>query len=369
MPSDQDAPYSGSFSDGQSAASLDVTVHLEKSGLDIIDKDGSRLALWAWDDLRLAEPASRTRPIRLSNRELPGARLTIYEPAAFAILRTQARYLSREPLNRSRVYVIAGTGAACIAVILFFVFGLPRLGPPVASLIPVSWETPVGESTASLVNQLFAGGRPWCSNEAGMAAVAKLAGKLSASRASLYDVRVDIADSPMVNALALPGGRIILFRGLIEKAGAPDEVAGVLAHEMAHVQKRHPTVGMIHAVGWSALLSAFTGGASLSTEAAARLAAHLATSAYTRDLEAEADANATAMLVTSGIGTEGLARFFRSVQTLEKSGLSLPAYLSTHPQTGDRIAAIEREAGHAHTPALTDAEWKALQAICKRSGE
>jgi len=139
----------------------------------------------------------------------------------------------------------------------------------------------------------------------------------------------------------------------------------VLAHEMAHVHRRHPTLGMINSVGWSALLSAFTGGASLSNEAVARVAAHLATSAYTRELEAEADDGAVTMLNTSGIGSAGLARFFKSVQEREGKGPTFPAYLSTHPQTDERIAAIEKKAARIAAPALSDADWKALKAICR----
>jgi predicted Zn-dependent protease len=157
----------------------------------------------------------------------------------------------------------------------------------------------------------------------------------------------------------------VIFRGLIERARSADEVAGVLAHEMAHVVRRHPTQGMIASLGWSALLSVFTGGASLSNEATARLAAHLATSAYGRELEAEADEGALAMLNAAGIGSAGLASFFRSMERQEKAGIQLPEYLSTHPQTNKRIEAVTKGAATARKPALSDVEWKSLKAICR----
>jgi predicted Zn-dependent protease len=189
--------------------------------------------------------------------------------------------------------------------------------------------------------------------------------QLAATVETPYHIRVNVADSGIVNALATPGGRIIVFRGLIDRAKSADEVAGVLAHEIAHVVRRHPTQGMIASIGWSALLSVFTGGASLSSDAATRLAAHFATSAYSRDLEAEADEGALAMLAASGIGSAGLASFFRSMEKEEKAGLGLPEYLSTHPETGKRTEAAEKAAIPARRRALTQKEWQALKAICR----
>ena len=365
MPSDPATGYHAHYNDGQSAASLAVFVHVGEPGLVVAGAEGSVLDRWDWDDVMIFEPVRASRPIRLSNRARAGARLTIEDPAAIVALRAHARYLTREPFDRGRIYRVAGIAGACVAAVLFFAYGLPWIARPAASLVPVSWEEPVGESTVNLVNQLFAKGRPLCGDEAGAAALQKLTRKLGDTIDTPYTIRVDVADSDLVNALAAPGGRIILFRGLIDKASAPDEVAGVLAHEMAHVHHRHPTLGMINTIGWSAMMSAFTGGASLSSAAVARLAAHLATSAYTRDLEAEADAGATAMLNASGIGSAGLAAFFRSIQERESEGLSLPAYLSTHPETGERIAAIEAKQSRAAAPALSDSDWKALKAICR----
>lgn len=369
MPSEPGASYDAQYNDGQTAASRHVFVCATASGLDIADDGGGAVDCWLWDDLRLTEPAAASRPIRLANRTKAGARLTIDDPAALAPLRAHARYLNRDPIDRARVRLIAGIVGAGIAVVLFFIYGLPWIARPLAALVPVAWEEPVGESTAALINKLFARGRPFCDAKTGVAALNKLSRKLSSTINMPYDIRVDVADSDMVNALAVPGGRIVVFRGLIDRASAPDEVAGVLAHEMAHVQNRHPTLGMINTVGWSALLSAFTGGASLSSEAIARLAAHLATSAYTRDLEAQADDGAIAMLTASGIGSDGLARFFKSIREMEDKGVHLPEYLSTHPETRERIAAIESKGSQATAPALSKTEWHALRTICRKPAD
>jgi Peptidase family M48 len=368
MPSEPAARYDAHYSDGRTAASRPVSVLVEKSCLTITAEEGGEIDRWWWPDVRLAEPPAPSRPIRLATRMMAGARLTIDDPGALAALRAHARYLHRDPVDNRRLLQIGGIVASCIAVVLFFVYGLPRIARPLASLVPVAWEEPVGDSTVAIVNKLFAGGRYFCGDTKGLKALEKLTEKLTDTIETPYHIRVDVADSEMVNALAVPGGRIIVFRGLIDKAGSPDEVAGVLAHEMAHLQNRHPTLGMINTVGWSALLSAFTGGASLSSEATARFAGHLATSAYTRDLETEADDGAIAMLAASGIGSDGLARFFTSFRKMEDKSGHMPEYLSTHPDTAGRIATIERKGSHARSPALSDADWRALKTICPEAG-
>jgi len=359
--------YRASYNDGETASALAAMVRLEETGLVIVGDASTVIARWGWDDLRFSEPVAASRPIRLSCRANPGARLTIEDHSILERLRPKARYLSRDPFTRARACRLLAIVGLCAGIALFFVYGLPWLARPAASLVPVAWEEPVGESTVELVNKLFANGRPLCSNAKGVVALNALTAKLGNTIETPYDIRVDVADSPIVNALATPGGRIVLFLGLIDKAASADEVAGVLAHEMAHVLHRHPTQGMINSVGWASLMSVFTGGASLSNEAVARLAAHLATSAYTRDLESEADDGAAEMLAKSGIGNAGLANFFRSIQAQEIEGLSLPAYLSSHPETGDRIAAIEARKSDATAPALSKADWSALRDICGKA--
>lgn len=357
--------FSAQYSDGQTASSVAVQAAMEEAGLTITGEDGSALDRWAWEDVRLAEPASPSRPIRLANRSREGARLAIDDPGALSVLKTHAPYLSRDPFDHARIRTIASITAICVAIVLFFVYGLPLVAKPIAALIPVAWEEKVGDNTIKIINKLFAGDRALCRNESGATALTAMADKLRATVETPYTIRVDVADSPVVNALATPGGRVLIFRGLIAKAKSPDEVAGVLAHEMAHVVNRHPTQGMINSLGWSSLMSVFTGGASLSSEAMARLAAHLATSAYTRDLEAEADDHAVAMVTDAGIGTDGLANFFRTLQKEEAKGVTLPDYLSSHPATAARIETIEAKASAAKAPTLSDAEWQALRKICE----
>ncbi len=364
MPSDTAAVYSGQYSDGQSASVIAVSVVAGQDGLRIATPEGEPISVWSWDQVGLVEKVSKGRPIRLLNRAINGARLTFDYPAVLPILESMAPNLAHAPFGRKQIRTIAlsvGIGAAAIG---FLVFGLPLVAKPLAKLVPVAWEEQVGDDTIDVVNRMFAGGKKSCTGTKGLKALNDLAQRLLAGTETPYRVRVSVANADMVNAFAVPGGRVVLFRGLIDKAKSADEVAGVLAHELAHVIYRHPTQGMITSVGWSAILSAFTGGASFSSEVVAQVAAHLATSAYSRELEAEADREGVAMLNRTGIGGDGLVKFFELIQKLEKKGISLPKYLSSHPLTGSRIAAIQKLSKPAAATALTEAEWRTVQNIC-----
>lgn len=364
MPSDAATPYSGQYSDGQSASVIPVSVITGQDGLRIDTPDGKTIADWPWDQVGLVEKTTEGRPIRLLNRSVNGARLTFDYPAILPVLESYAPNLARAPFGRKQIRTIALSVGIGAAVVGFLVFGLPIIAKPLAKLVPIAWEEQVGDDTIDVVNRMFAGGKKSCTGKKGLKALNDLAQRLLAGTDTPYQVRVSVSNAGMVNAFAVPGGRVVLFRGLIDKANSADEVAGVLAHELAHVVYRHPTQGMITSVGWSAILSAFTGGASFSSEVMAQVAAHLATSAYSRDLEAEADREGVAMLNRTGIGGEGLIKFFELIQTLEKKGISLPKYLSSHPLTGSRIAAIQKLSKPAAATALTKTEWRTVQNIC-----
>jgi Zn-dependent protease with chaperone function len=359
MPTD----YPAQFNDGKTAASHAVTARPETNGLAILKADGTIVTRWPWRKVRLVEAVTPGRPIRLSNRDDPAENLAISDTSILPILQAFAPYLKRDPFDRQRILTIASIAGAIALMVVIFVYGPPLLAKPLAKLIPVAWEDDIGRQTANLVHRMFANGKT-CDGAAGVATLEKLTARLAKVTGTPYELRLTVADTPVVNALALPGGRIILFRGLIEKAESAEEVTGVLAHELAHVTLRHPTQGLIVSVGWTAMLSALTGGASGSSDAVAQVASELATSAYSRDVEAAADAEGVAILERAGIDSLGLIGFFNMIKKLEENGVSMPAFFSSHPLTDNRIAAIKAASSGKGGPAMSKAEWAAVQKMC-----
>lgn len=191
------------------------------------------------------------------------------------------------------------------------------------------------------------------------AAVAHLGRELS--QGSSYRWRWFVAEDSTVNAFAAPGGVVVVNTGLIAAAGDAGELAGVLAHEIAHVEQRHSLQGMAKTAGLGVLLSLVLG--DWSGSAAGGWAGRLAELKFSRDAEMEADARAVRTLHDAGLSPRPMARFFGRLAENESRlpGLSL---LSTHPASADRMAALEKQI--AQLPARTyrppPVDWNAVRA-------
>lgn len=179
-----------------------------------------------------------------------------------------------------------------------------------------------------------------------------------------FEFRVLVVESEQLNAYALPGGQIVVYTGLLRAAEHPREVAGVLAHEMAHVTRRHGMRNMAHQVGLVIGLQLLLGDASGWTAMAAEAAAMAKSNGYSRTQEADADAEGTRMLVAAGLDPEGLVEFFQRLQGVPGSELSgAMTWLSTHPDHASRISHV-REVAAAQpktSPRPLESDWGALK--------
>jgi predicted Zn-dependent protease len=232
----------------------------------------------------------------------------------------------------------------------------------IAPLVPLAWEEVLGDAVLAAVVPDLAGRAERCVEPAGVAALSMLTDRLALATAGSYRFRVVAVRAAMVNALALPGGRIVVFDGLIEAAESPDEIAGVLAHEIAHSMHRHPTQAVLRALGIEVLLKVAAGGSDL-LEGAGRAAAFLAQMSYSREAEAEADAGAAEILTAAGISSGGLASFFRRLAE-KRTDKHLPTYLDSHPPLEERAvrAATSTRAGDR---GLDEDRWSDLRGICR----
>ena len=153
-----------------------------------------------------------------------------------------------------------------------------------------------------------------------------------------YEFQFMVATSEDVNAFALPGGFVVVNRGLLAAAESGEEVAAVLAHELSHVTLRHSTKRLAGRLGASAALALILGMVDLG--APAYTLAHLSGLGYERDQEREADDVGQSLLMRAGISPIGMATFFeRSSDSLQP-----PEIVSTHPDPGDRAQRARRAA-------------------------
>ncbi len=157
-----------------------------------------------------------------------------------------------------------------------------------------------------------------------------------------------VVEDPAVNAFSLPGGYVFVNTGLLDFTRNDDELAGVLAHELAHVECRHSMKAILRSVGMTAVVAALgTGGAnSFNHEAITRMAGFsilLLQLGYSRDAEYQADKLGVHIMRQAGFSKDRYLAFWHRDQRLEGAGKNgqFFEFFSTHPATSDRIKRIE----------------------------
>ncbi len=257
-------------------------------------------------------------------------------------------WIDRLGIGRATI-AFAAVSAAVIAVVLL----TPQW---LAPLIPASVEQSMGDA---LVGDF--GGR-FCHTKKGSAALDKLVRSLDANPESL---QVEVAKIDMLNAVALPGNKIILFDGLVKQAKSPDEVAGVLAHEIGHVRERHVMQALLRQMGLAVVLGGMdgTGGSMLSGALSV---------SYTRGSERAADKHSMKVLSNASVSPIATADFFERLAKLSGEGdgkgklTAMTGYISSHPLSTERKKAFENSIvkGKNYKPSLSPVEWTELKTMC-----
>lgn len=160
---------------------------------------------------------------------------------------------------------------------------------------------------------------------------------------------IKVIDSDEVNAFALPGGFFYVNSGLILAADEESELAGVMAHEIAHVAARHATRQMTRAQ-WLNLgsipLIFVGGGIGYAIRSVAGLAVPMTFLSFSRSFESEADYLGLQYMYKAGYDPNAFVQFFEKLQAREKKKPgTLAKAFSTHPQTPDRISRSQEEIG------------------------
>jgi Zn-dependent protease with chaperone function len=358
------------YFDGTSSARNVVVVEAGATGLRIMDAHRRALDEWPYTELR--RQSAPDGMLRLGRRgETLLARLEIRDPQLAAAIEDRADTLDRGGAaeRRLRRKIVALSFAAGVSLIATAIFGLPVLASRLIPFVPLSVERKLGDAVdreirASLDTQHLGAGFE-CGNgageTAGRAALDKLVGELEAAAALPFPLRVEVVRRAEPNAMALPGGRVYVNDGLIAQAQTPDELAGVLAHEIGHVARRDGTRTVLQTAGLSFLfgmmLGDFVGGGAVIIAARTVLK-----SSYSRRVEAAADAYSVDLMQRASGDPHALGSILSRIVADKNHGIKI---LLDHPETKDRISAIDAVAVTGPTTPLLDAaDWSALKQIC-----
>jgi Zn-dependent protease with chaperone function len=348
------------FYDGTSSRRHFVQLAL-KDRLEI-SENGTILAAWPFADIRRADTAVGI--LRLSCVSAPSlARLELRDSVLGAILISHCPHLHDNAPGRHGVGAIVGWSlAATLSIAAVIWFGLPYAADRLAPLVPNALERRIGDAAEGQIRVMF-GGKPCNANAAGRTAFFKLMRKLSTAAGIETAVRAEVLDTPIPNAFALPGGKVYLFNGLLAKANNPDEIAGVVAHELGHVRHRDNTRNMIYSGGTSFLVGLLFGDVT-GSGALVFASRSLITASYSREAEQNADDFSISVMRKLGRPTRPMGDLiFRITGNQGDKTLSI---LANHPLTEDRLKHLSDEDRPASgPPLLTDQEWTALKAVCK----
>lgn len=347
-----DEPLCGDLYDGLSARRYPVEVTFGEGGLALAGEDFADHVPWGtvlWID-------SLPEAILLGRKDRPGWRLRLGHDLPAELLKRLpqplqfGRWIDRFGLRKSLV--------CCAAVSGLIVFAAINTPSWLGRRIPISWETGMSDDG---VEDLSAN---TCHTPASDAALAQLVSKLDIDEGSgdQPSVRVELIKFNYVNAVALPGGRVLVFDGLVKQIGSPDALAGVIGHEIGHVRERHVMQAMLREFGISMVLSGFRSGM---TNTLGRMTALR----YSREAETEADNWARARLAQASISPRPIANFFdNSSEIGSYASYAMAAYLSSHPDPTDRSKAFRASyrADLNYRPALDAEQFDAIRYACEK---
>ena len=247
--------------------------------------------------------------------------------------------------------------AMLVGLVLFLWFGSDLLVDIAVDRIPVEWEQKLGESAYRdfLIHQQVLKEVP------AVEAINEITRRLTEQISdNPYKFEISVVKSEVVNAFALPGGYVVVFTGLLQKAESGEEVAGVLSHELNHVLQRHGLERMVKQLGFVAIVTIILGDQQGLIGLMKQVGVELMTLKFGRAQETEADVTGLRLLHRAKIDPSGMITFFQRLSEKEQGRVE---WLSTHPMSAGRAALLKAEIGALpkNSPEPFTFQWKTVQ--------
>jgi predicted Zn-dependent protease len=326
-----------------------------------ITEEAAEPVRWAYADIRQADSVPGI--LRLASVSAAAlARLEIRDAALAAALLARCTKLRAAHVDaRGVAKIVFWSLAAAASIVGLVLFAIPFAADWLTPMVPQALERRLGDAAERQVETIFSD--RLCRDAAGQASFTKLVTALRDAAGLDSEITAQVLQTSIPNAFALPGGKVVLFSGLLAKADNPDEIAGVLAHELGHLKHRDSIRELIHNGGTSFLIGLLFGDVT-GSGAVIFASRSLVTASYSREAEQGADDFAIAVMHKLGRSPKPMGELLLRV-TGKQSG-KIPTILASHPLTEDRLQRMSDEDRAASgPPLLDDDEWAALKAICK----
>ncbi|MGA1537929.1 MAG: M48 family metallopeptidase [bacterium] len=241
-------------------------------------------------------------------------------------------------LEQKKIVILVGIMLLAGLVITVPKYGLPWMGDQVAHWIPQSWLMMAGDETLEILDESFFSPSELAPQDQDQ--FTKEFNRMASLVLKDQTARLVFRQSEEIgpNAFALPGGLVVLTDELVEIAEDQAGVIGVLAHELGHVQLKHPARRLVRSLMALALVSLIFDDAATFAEELAAISGSLISLAYTREFEEEADRAGKEILIGAGLSPIPLANLLRKLRDgCEENCSQLPEWLTTHPSVPSRI--------------------------------
>jgi len=391
--------FKGDYFDGRSAKKFPVTLRLAPERLHLF-VPGKPDQLWHYSEIRLTQVGGEQGPVRLERETLRYGKEIVE-----AVVVNDPEFLNqadevapgtlisfwKRPQNRKWRRILLVLALIAIPPFLYGVWtvGVPKLSDTVAEKVPTQWERKLGDTVFQSIPQLSSSSEPDPKVQAALDEIAQRL--LQTVPEQPYEFRIHVHPGKVVNAMALPGGQIVVFQGLLNLTETPEELAGVLAHEFQHVLLRHSTRGIIRQLASSFLLAIVVGDSNQVMTQVMGAAGELDSLNFSRNMEREADRAGMQMLLKANVKPSGMIRIFEKFKDQDDSpresekndekqkDLSTSEsddesndwmeYFSTHPANEDRISTLRELSRHSETapnPLLPNFDWTQMHSKSKK---
>lgn len=365
------AALHGRFFDGHTAAAHAVTVEAEATGLRLIG-DGLDQFL-PYDQLTIDHQPGQD--VRISVASAPDARLVVNNDLLDQIRALAPQVLRRADPGRRLAITVGALVAATAAIAAAIFVGGPMMAEPLARQTPAAVEETLGGNFAKQITVIY---KPCAGPEAdaAKAAIAPLITKLAGASRSAFPIDFEFVDVATPNALALPGGRVRVTRGLLETLEKPDELAAVIAHEIGHVEARDGLIALYRHVGVAVALDIVAGGGGLAQQAVI-LSGQVSEMRHSRAQEARADDAGLRIMRDAGYDPAALGRAFGKLEGWmdeeekqkdadgKRPKLEIPEWLASHPDLAARREKALAEAIPGRPQPLSASDWEKVRAACE----
>jgi beta-barrel assembly-enhancing protease len=311
---------------------------------------------WQLSQIRPDQDNQDGKLILSYGKPAPNEFLEFTEPEALLILNKTypgKHWISSKNMLQKYPMGIMIAGVLAFFVLVFFSYKLlvPGISDAVSKGVPVEWEVELGSKMAQSVIAY--------NKEDTVRSKMLDSFFLIMDVHSKYPIKLHFINDSVVNAFAMPGGNIVIYKGLFDKMNSYESLAGLIGHEFTHVEFKHSLKSIFRSVSSFIILAAFFGDLTGLAGILLENANTIQNLSYSRQFEREADENAVQILLDRKIGLSGMLDLFSVFLDEGKKGMEVPKFFSTHPVTQDRIDYVKsqmstRESDLVHYANLSD---------------